>query len=78
MLKGITNPISASGNGFTYEHRVAAVYASALLCEQSAQALEGRIVKRVALQRKVTGTPGSSRFSAFRSKAQAYVSCGVR
>ncbi|MCR5895517.1 MULTISPECIES: hypothetical protein [Burkholderia] len=57
MLKGITNPVSASGNGFTYEHRVAAVYASALVCEQSAQALEGRIVKRVALQRKASGEP---------------------
>ncbi|MCA7999904.1 hypothetical protein [Burkholderia metallica] len=57
MVKAITNLNSSSGKGFTYEHRVAAVYASALLCEQSAHGLEGKIVSRVALQRKAVDEP---------------------
>ena len=55
MITKATNAQSAGGSGFTYEHRVAALYATALVCGQTAPGVEGKIVSRVELQRKAAG-----------------------
>jgi hypothetical protein len=51
------SPELTGGAGFTYEGAVAAFYLAGLLCEESAPALNDRIVMRVALQQSAFGEP---------------------
>jgi hypothetical protein len=58
MLKTMIQPPDTSGGGgFTFEDAVVALYLGALLGEESAPGLEGRIVTRVAVQQANFGEP---------------------
>ena len=53
----ILPPEIAGGGGFTFEDAPVAIYLGALLGEESAPGLEGRIVTRVAVQQAASGEP---------------------
>jgi hypothetical protein len=58
----ISPPEIAGGGGFTFEDVPVAIYLGALLAEESAPGLEGRIVTRVAVQQAAHGEPPRAPF----------------
>ena len=51
------SPELTGGAGYTFEDGVAATYAAALLCENTAPGLPGRVVTKVAMQQGAFGQP---------------------
>ncbi|MHB1587580.1 MAG: hypothetical protein ACYCRH_11520 [Acidiferrobacteraceae bacterium] len=56
-LAAAASPELTGGTGFTFEDRVVAVYAAALLCETTAPGLPGRRVKSLSVQHGPLGHP---------------------